>query len=48
MYVFAGEDYVSRSIIGSGSWEIEQFYKLLGRLDYYSKKRNYQKRKSLF
>jgi hypothetical protein len=45
MYVFAGEDYVSRSIIGSGSWEIEQFYKLLGCLDYYSKKKKLPKKK---
>ena len=44
MYVFAGEDYVSRSIIGSGSWEIEQFYKLLGCLDYYSKKKEITKK----
>ena len=39
MYVFRGEDFVSKSIIGSGAWEITQFYKLLGCLDYYSEKK---------
>ena len=44
MYVFRGEDFVSRSIIGSGAWEISQFYILLGGLDYYSKKKKLPKK----
>ena len=44
MYVLRGEDFVSKSIIGSGAWEITQFYKLLGCSDYYSEKKKLPKK----
>ena len=40
MYVYKSTDYVSDSISGSGIWERNQVYKVIGCLNYYSKKMN--------